>query len=88
VLKNKELLNMKRILNLRLGFVDLVLLMAFVLSASVLRADGPSLPPAPWEQLQVADGPSLPPAPWEQLRVPDGPSLPPAPWEQLQVAAA
>src|SRR5690242_480967 len=49
-------------------------------------ADGPWLPPAPWQNVQVADGPWLPPAPWQNLQVADGPWLPPAPWQNLQVA--
>ena len=83
---------MRRILNGKLGLTDLILLSAFALSASVLHAapvvrvaDGPMLPPAPWEDLRIADGPMLPPAPWEDLRVADGPMLPPAPWEDLRI---
>ena len=89
---NKELLTMRRVLSSKLRFTDIALLLGLVLSASVLHAsalrvaDGPNLPPAPWEGVRVADGPNLPPAPWEGVRVADGPNLPPAPWEGVQVA--
>jgi len=84
---------MRRVITNRLGLTEIVLLLGFALTGSILQsvpapvvADGPWLPPAPWENLQVADGPWLPPAPWENLQVADGPWLPPAPWENLQVA--
>lgn len=38
------------------------------------------------QQTQVADGPWLPPAPWQNLQVADGPWLPPAPWQNVQSA--
>src|SRR5579872_7366236 len=88
---NKELLNMRRVLSGK-RITDIALVLGFVLSASVLHgsalrvADGPNLPPAPWEGIRVADGPNLPPAPWEGIRVADGPNLPPAPWEGIRVA--
>jgi hypothetical protein len=70
---------------------EIGLLLALGLTGSVLRApaaslvaSGPTLPPAPWEQVQVASGPTLPPAPWEQVQVASGPTLPPAPWEQVR----
>ena len=84
---------MRRISTNKSSFIDIVLLLALVLTASVLNtsrvrevADGPWLPPAPWENLQVADGPWLPPAPWENVLLADGPWLPPAPWENVSIA--
>jgi hypothetical protein len=52
----------------------------------IMEAVGPSLPPPPWEEIQVAVGPSLPPPPWEEIQVAVGPSLPPPPWEEIRVA--
>ena len=84
---------MRRVLSSKLRFTDIALLLGFLLSSSILHAavlrvaDGPNLPPAPWEGVQVADGPNLPPAPWEGVRVADGPNLPPAPWEGIWLTA-
>ena len=56
--------------------LDFVLLVAFALTASLLSgpvpatvASGPTLPPQPWENVQVASGPTLPPQPWENIQV-------------------
>ena len=72
----KEFLNMRPFSKRKLTFGDLALLLALVLTASLLQgpvstviASGPTLPPAPWEDVRVASGPTLPPAPWEDARV-------------------
>jgi len=49
----------------------------------VTIANGPSLPPDPWDgNVMIANGPSLPPDPWDgNVMIANGPSLPPDPWD-------
>ena len=84
---------MRRVITNKLGVTEIVLLLAFVLTGSILQsaptpvvADGPWLPPSPWDNVQVADGPWLPPSPWDNVQMADGPWLPPSPWDNVQVA--
>jgi len=48
-----------------------------------MLADGPILPPDPWDgNVMLADGPILPPDPWDgNVMLADGPILPPDPWD-------
>ena len=90
----KELLTMRRLLQSKLAVTDIVLLLGMALAASLLQgpaavsvASGPTLPPQPWENIQLASGPTLPPQPWENIQLASGPTLPPQPWENIQLAA-
>jgi hypothetical protein len=59
----------------------------FLLAPNViLQAHGPSVPPDPWDGLQVAHGPSVPPDPWDGVRIAHGPSVPPDPWDGVRIA--
>ena len=52
-------------------------------------ANGPILPPDPWDgQVTIANGPILPPDPWDgQVMIANGPILPPDPWDgQVTIA--
>jgi hypothetical protein len=61
-----------------------------LLTEQVTVADGPTLPPDPWDgNVMLADGPTLPPDPWDgNVMLADGPTLPPDPWDgNLSVTA-
>src|SRR5215469_15447508 len=84
---------MRRVMTNKLGFIEIVLLLAFVLTGSVLQgapsavvADGPWMPPSPWDNVQLADGPWMPPSPWDNVQLADGPWMPPSPWDNVQLA--
>ena len=72
---------MRRIFKFKFALTDLVLLLAMALASSLLQfpgstkvSSGPTLPPNPWEDIQVASGPTLPPNPWEDIQVASGPT--------------
>ena len=61
-----------------------------LLAEPVSVANGPSLPPDPWDgNVTIANGPSLPPDPGDgNVMIANGPSLPPDPWDgNLSVTA-
>jgi hypothetical protein len=88
---------MSRLLENKLMFAAIFVL--FVLACAshaiprygnVMIADGPIIPPDPWDgNVTIADGPIIPPDPWDgNVMLADGPIIPPDPWDgNLSVTA-
>jgi hypothetical protein len=54
--------------------------------ATELIAHGPTMPPDPWDGVNVAHGPTMPPDPWDGVNVAHGPTMPPDPWDGVKIA--